>query len=692
MTLVEELLLQPVSTGILLGAVLMVLLVVYLFSSDSDTGKEPPGPKPLPVLGNLLQLDLSRPYVTLCSMSKQYGSIFTVYFGPKKVVVLTGYQTVKQALVNHAEEFGDRDINPIFYDISQGFGILFSNGENWKEMRRFALSTLRDLGMGKRGSEERIIEETWYLREVVENFKVNTNNCTSMDPSANILKFADDTKVIGLIHEGDESAYRWRVDQVVLWTIYNNLELNSAKTVEMRMDFRRSPLTLPTVTIFNRTVSAVQSFKFPGTTTTKDLTWDSNISSMTKRTQQRMYFLCQLRKFTLPQELMVQFYTTIIELVITTFITFWVSSVPKHDIHRLQRIIRSAETNGVKLPTLLDLLTSRIRKPFDTTQPLNYAISNIISAIVYGSRFEYSDPQFQKMVNRSNENIRITGSASIQLYNMFPWFRLWLKDWKTIMTNREKTLKDIMQIVHSLQETLNPQECRGIIDCFLACKQKMEAGEKNSLFHEQNLLHIISNLFAAGTETTSTTLRWGILLMAKYPHIQDQVQQEIDRVVGGRQPVLDDRKNLPYTDAVIHETQRLADIVPMNLPHTTTCDVNFQGFFIKKGTCVFPLLTSVLKDENEWESPYTFNPGHFLDEQGHFIKRDAFMPFSGGRRVCLGESLARMELFLFFTTLLQHFRFTPPPGLSEEQLDLTPAVGFTLSPSPHKLSAVNRFA
>ncbi|XP_035378699.1 cytochrome P450 2K1-like isoform X1 [Electrophorus electricus] len=505
MTLVEELLLQPVSTGILLGAVLMVLLVVYLFSSDSDTdtGKEPPGPKPFPVLGNLLQLDLSRPYVTLCSMSKQYGSIFTVYFGPKKVVVLTGYQTVKQALVNHAEEFGDRDINPIFYDFNEGFGILFSNGENWKEMRRFALSTLRDLGMGKRGSEERIIEETWYLREVVENFK---------------------------------------------------------------------------------------------------------------------------------------------------------------------------------------------GKPFDTTQPLNYAVSNIISAIVCGSRFEYSDPQFQKMVNRSNENIRITGSASIQLYNMFPWFGLWLKDRKTIMTNREKTLKDIMQIVHSLQETLNPQECRGIIDCFLACKQKMEAGEKNSLFHEQNLLHIISNLFAAGTETTSTTLRWGILLMAKYPHIQDQVQQEIDRVVGGRQPVLDDRKNLPYTDAVIHETQRLADIVPMNLPHTTTCDVNFQGFFIKKGTCVFPLLTSVLKDENEWESPYTFNPGHFLDEQGHFIKRDAFMPFSGGRRVCLGESLARMELFLFFTTLLQHFRFTPPPGVSEEQLDLTPAVGFTLSPSPHKLSAVNRFA
>ncbi|MCI4385262.1 hypothetical protein PGIGA_G00048410, partial [Pangasianodon gigas] len=107
MALVEELLLQPTSTGILLGLVMMLLLIVYLRSSDASSqeeNKEPPGPKPLPILGNMLQLNLKRPYLTLCEMSKKYGSIFTVYLGPKKVVVLAGYQTVKQALVNYAEE------------------------------------------------------------------------------------------------------------------------------------------------------------------------------------------------------------------------------------------------------------------------------------------------------------------------------------------------------------------------------------------------------------------------------------------------------------------------------------------------------------------------------------------------------------------------------------------------------------
>ncbi|XP_073692397.1 cytochrome P450 2K1-like [Garra rufa] len=503
MAVVESLLQFP-STGTILGAFLL-LLVLYLLSSESKPqkkGKEPPGPKPLPLFGNLLTLDLTRPFDTFFELSKTYGNIFQVSLGPKKTVVLVGYKTIKEALVNHAEEFGDRDIAPSFRIMNDKHGIIFSNGENWKEMRRFALSNLRDLGMGKRGSEEKIIEEIQHLKGEFDMF------------------------------EG---------------------------------------------------------------------------------------------------------------------------------------------------------------KAFDTTQPVNYAVSNIISSIVYGSRFEYTDPEFTEMVDRANENVHVAGSTSIMLYNIFPWLGPIIKNVRILENNIAQSRQQMTKLFDGLLETLNSHDRRGFVDSFLIRKQSEEkSGKKDSYFHQDNLMVSVTDLFVAGTDTTGTTLRWGLMLMAKYPHIQDRVQEEIDRVIGGRQPVVEDRKKLPYTDAVIHETQRMANIVPMNLPHITSCDVTFNGYFIKKGTTVIPLLTSVLKDPSEWEKPNSFYPEHFLDEKGQFVKRDAFMPFSAGRRMCLGESLARMELFLFFTSLLQTYRFTTPPGVSGDDLDLKGIVGITLNPSPHKLCAIKR--
>ncbi|XP_040920999.1 cytochrome P450 2K1-like [Toxotes jaculatrix] len=500
---ISDIFLQSSGSVILLGT-LVVLLLVYLVSSCSfgsqEHRKEPPGPRPLPLLGNLLQLDIERPFNTLLKLSKKYGSVFTVYFGPKKVVVLAGYKTVKEALVNYADEFGERDQILIMQEASQGQGVLWSNGDSWKDMRRFALTNLRDHGMGKKACEDKISEECDYLTEVFKKFR---------------------------------------------------------------------------------------------------------------------------------------------------------------------------------------------GEAFDTTKPMHYAVSNIICSMVYGSRFEYDDPEFTSLVDRTKRNNQLAGSPSIQLYNLFPWIGKWIANRKEFHKLADANKKRNLQLFSRLKETLNPQMCRGFVDAFLVRQQHLEKSEiTNSHFHNQNLLMTVIHLFVAGTDTTATTLRWALLLMAKYPKIQDQVQEELTKVIGSRRVQVEDRKNLPFTDAVIHETQRLANIVPMAVPHRTSQDVTFQGHFIKKGTTVYPLLTSVLYDESEWERPHTFYPAHFLDKDGKFVKRDAFMPFSAGRRVCLGEGLARMELFIFFTTLLQRFRFTPPPGVSEDELDLTPRVGITLSPSPHKLCAV----
>uniref|UniRef100_UPI0009B3FE50 cytochrome P450 2K1-like n=1 Tax=Monopterus albus TaxID=43700 RepID=UPI0009B3FE50 len=251
---------------------------------------------------------------------------------------------------------------------------------------------------------------------------------------------------------------------------------------------------------------------------------------------------------------------------------------------------------------------------------------------LFGRRYEYTDPVLQATVDKYHESIHLIGSASILIYNMVPWLGPYLKDWRDLMKNTEDTIRENKNNIKALKQTWNPEMCRCFVDAFLTHKQTLEESEiKNLHFHDDNLLYSVINLSAAGTDTTATTLQWCLLFMSKYPHIQDQVQEELSRVVGSRQVRVEDRKNLPYTDAVIHESQRLANIVPMALPHKTSRDVMFQGYFIKEGTTVFPLLTSVLYDESEWQSPHTFNPSHFLDKDGKFIRRDAFMPFSAGK-------------------------------------------------------------
>ncbi|KAK3558694.1 hypothetical protein QTP86_024504, partial [Hemibagrus guttatus] len=174
-------------------------------------------------------------------------------------------------------------------------------------------------------------------------FSLYTNDCTSTDPSVKLLKFADDTTVIGLVQDGDESAYRQEVEQLAAWCSLNNLELNTLKTVEMIVDFRRNTPALPPLTIMNSTVPTVESFRFLGTTISQDLKWDTHIDSIIKKAQQRLYFLRQLRKFNLPQELLTQFYSVFIESVLCTSITVWFGSATKSDIGRLQRTVRTAE-------------------------------------------------------------------------------------------------------------------------------------------------------------------------------------------------------------------------------------------------------------------------------------------------------------------------------------------------------------
>ncbi|XP_032760983.1 cytochrome P450 2C55-like [Rattus rattus] len=141
------------------------LLLLSLWRQSFGRGKLPPGPTPLPIIGNILQIDVKDISKSFTNFSKIYGPVFTLYFGPKPTVVVHGYEAVKEALDDLGEEFSGRGSFPIVERMNNGLGIIFSNGTKWKELRRFSLMTLRNFGMGKRSIEDRIQEEASCLVE-----------------------------------------------------------------------------------------------------------------------------------------------------------------------------------------------------------------------------------------------------------------------------------------------------------------------------------------------------------------------------------------------------------------------------------------------------------------------------------------------------------------------------------------------
>ncbi|KAI5100825.1 immunoglobulin kappa variable 6-21 [Silurus meridionalis] len=169
-------------------------------------------------------------------------------------------------------------------------------------------------------------------------FTLLTHDCVAMHSSNHIIKYADDTTVVGLIRKNDESAYREEVQRLTAWCGANNLSLNVDKTKEMVVDFRRAQSVQSPLIIDGSSVEIVKSTKFLGVHLADNLTWSLNTSSITKKAQQRLYFLKRLRKTHLPPPILSMFYRGTIESILSSCITAWFGNCTVSDHKSLQRI------------------------------------------------------------------------------------------------------------------------------------------------------------------------------------------------------------------------------------------------------------------------------------------------------------------------------------------------------------------
>ncbi|XP_014801322.1 PREDICTED: cytochrome P450 2J6-like isoform X2 [Calidris pugnax] len=338
---------------------------------------------------------------------------------------------------------------------------------------------------------------------------------------------------------------------------------------------------------------------------------------------------------------------------------------------------------------LVEFFRDKDGRAVDPSFPIVHAVSNVICAVVFGHRFSLEDETFRRLIEAYNCIVAFGNSYFYYVCEVFPWAaeRL-LGPVKKASFSCDFVRSFVRQEIKSHRERGTRDEPEDFIDYYLDQIEKTK-NTPNSTFNEDNMVQSVFDLFLGGSETTATTLRWALLYMVAYPDIQEKVQKELDAVLSPSHLICyEDRKKLPYTNAVIHEIMRFGSIVLITIPREAVKDTTVLGYRLPKGTVVMANIDSALFDPGYWETPHQFNPGHFLDKDGNFVIPEAFLAFSAGHRVCLGEVLAKMELFIIFCSLLQTFKFTLPEGVKD--VNTSVVFGSTMKPHPYKLCAVLR--
>ncbi|KFP71951.1 Cytochrome P450 2J6, partial [Acanthisitta chloris] len=460
----------------------------------------PPGPTPIPIIGSIWWTKFRADHESLKKLAKTYGNISTLWLGHKPMVVLYGFQAVKNGLTTNSEDVSGRLQTYLFNKMSNGRGILVSNGLVWKQQRHFGIGALRKLGMGNKGMEHGI----------------------------------------------------------------------------------------------------------------------------------------------------------------------------QNEAHHLVEFFRDKDGKAV-----------------DPSFPVVHAVANVICAVVFGHRFSLEDETFQQLIEAYNRIVAFGNSQVYYICETFPWVAEYFPGpVQKLLFSRDFVRSFIRQEIKTHREKGKIDEPEDFIDFYLDQIEKTK-NTPNSTFDEDNMVQSVFDLFLGGSETTATTLRWALLYMVVYPNIQEKVQKELDAVLSPSHLICyEDRKKLPYTYAVIHEIIRFSSIVLITIPRRAVKDTTVLGYRLPKDTLIMANIDSTLFDPEYWENPHEFNPGHFLDKDGNFVTREAFLAFSAGHRVCLGEVLAKMELFIIFCSLLQTFKFTVPEGVKEVNTDFI--FGSTMKPHPYKLCAVLR--
>lgn len=262
----------------------------------------------------------------------------------------------------------------------------------------------------------------------------------------------------------------------------------------------------------------------------------------------------------------------------------------------------------------------------------------------------------------------------------------------------KRELDDFLEkMVAEHEPSLDDSQLRDYMDVYLDERRRaMEEGTLDrSTFTIQRLKTICVDLLVSGTASSVAQLCWTLKLLARNPEAQERCQQEMDDVLGSSDQLgsVFSKDNLPFTEACLLEAARFASVHMVAPTRTNVEEATVCGYRVPAGCRVLANLWLAHRDPGFWQEPHRFDPTRFLQPEelhGRPDKRDAFLPFGLGKRVCIGESLAKTEMFVFVTELLKKFTFSVPEEFAAQDLKYRAAQGTLRFPEPFNLVAERR--